>query len=62
MSKEQLIEWGILLFLYFVGPAIGRFVKRKQAEQAARQGQGGPSDLASDETESPAPAPVRQEP
>lgn len=48
LSKDRLIEWGILLFLYFVGPAIARFVKRRQQAQAQRRGQAGAGEPAAD--------------
>jgi hypothetical protein len=66
LTKEQLIEWGILLFLYFVGPAIGRFVKRRQEEQAAAREQAAASPLAAQPAAASAtkasPAPPRPAP
>jgi hypothetical protein len=62
LSKEQLIEWGILLFLYFVGPAIGRYVKRKQQEQSERTGGGGGVTPAAEAEGAPMAAVPRPQP
>ncbi|MCB9729559.1 MAG: hypothetical protein H6744_08410 [Deltaproteobacteria bacterium] len=35
VSPQQLIEWGILLLLYFVGPAVTRLLKRRQEAREA---------------------------
>lgn len=55
VSKEQMIEWGILLLLYFIGPAIARFAKRRQQQQAERVAGGGQQTPATQAEEAPQP-------